>query len=114
MSAEVLRRAAREMRERAEAATWTNMPWDVDEIGAVWTQEDDGQPVPISSQSTDEDAAHIASWHPAVALAVADLIDELLRGLSVFGELSDDDPQWSKSTASSVLSLARAYLGEQS
>ena len=91
MSAELLRRAASEMRRRAEAATpgpWrftdsetVNDVWDaglvvVDAdqtaIAALhdqWYEPDDGEPACV------DDARHIASWHPAVALAVADWLD---------------------------------------
>lgn len=99
MSAEILRRAAALMRETAVAA----------EATGVW--RGDG-----SDATTADDGAfthHVAMFaNPAVALAVADLLDELLRSLSVFGEPSDDDPLWMKSTASSALTVARAYLGE--
>lgn len=85
MSAEILRKAASLMRERAEAAT--PGPW-----------------IPF-----DADADHIASWHPAVALAVADWLDAT----------ADD---WDRSTAPipvsdirldarAALAVARAYLG---
>lgn len=92
MSAEILRTAAALMRQRAEAAT--SSPW------AHWHMlDDDGCLevfVPNGTMSTEtvlefkdhmdceecvrptaEDAEHIASWHPAVALAVADWLDAL-------------------------------------
>ena len=137
MSADVLRRAAALMRERANGATLTADPWDVDEIGAVWAQEADGQPILVSSQAADADAAHIASWHPAVALKVAawleaeaaafesianftavtsDLVSEekfkvrcaaITVGLSSNGSLTID-----ADTLAPALDLARTYLGE--
>lgn len=106
--ADLLRRAAALMRERAEAATWTAAPWGVDEIGAVWAQEADGQPIPISSRSTDADAEHIASWHPAVALAVADWLDA--EAESHRADLVGPFPS-ACCRMSQALAVARAYLG---
>lgn len=81
MSAEVLREAARLMRERAGAAAFTApSPWHVDgwEICT-----DDEEPIETISVVTSglhwkeasEQRVHVASWHPAVALAVADWLD---------------------------------------
>ena len=121
MSSELLREAAALMRERAEAATWTDAPWGVDEIGAVWAQEADGQSVPISSRSTDENAEHIASWHPAVALAVADWLT--VTAWWIEDELHDDPAapmDWTSSTGATAervkaaLKVARTYLGRAS
>lgn len=72
---DTIRRASALMRKRAEAAT--PGPWDVDEIGAVWTQEADGQPVLIAKRATDEDAAHIAAADPPTMLALADWLDSV-------------------------------------
>jgi hypothetical protein len=74
VSAEVLRRAAALMRERANEAVPS--PWHIDRTlgwdcvegnGAVYVAEFGTKP--------DPNAEHIASWHPAVALTVADLFD---------------------------------------
>lgn len=101
MSAEVLRRAASLMRERAEAAT--KGPWTTD-VGLIISN-----PGPNAKYVADcydepeasaDDAKHVASWHPAVALAVADLLDEIASG-----ELP---------LATTVASVAHAYLGEAS
>lgn len=105
MSAERLREAAALMRKRAEAARpgpwWIHDDNDCDvwwgdhaavravdqdaralrplmtdaEIEATW---DHAGCVIGSDVDRAEDAAHIASWHPAVALAVADSIDAFL------------------------------------
>ena len=121
MSAALLREAATKMRERAEAAT--PGPWRVGAEGSEGSRvnpatgdkrEDSHWIASVNGRVQPEDgrnAEHIASWHPAIALAVADLIDELLRSLSVFGEPADDDPLWQKPTASTVVRLSRAYLG---
>jgi hypothetical protein len=45
-----------------------------------------------------------ASWHPAVALAVADLIDTILKVGPV-----DGGAEWD-----ATVTLARTYLGNQS
>jgi hypothetical protein len=76
MTAELLREAAALMRERAEAATpgpWMRAePWDraVGQVDGPWVAE-----TTALGQATAANAEHIASWHPAVALAVADWLD---------------------------------------
>lgn len=123
MSAETLRRAASLMRERAEAAT--PGPWsftdsevvdDVWDAGLVvvdgdrtaiaalhdeWYEPEDGEPACV------DDAAHIASWHPAVALAVADWLDM---------SAASYEHSWTGSHAfvQHALTVARAYLGDAS
>ena len=73
MSAETLRRAAALMRERAEAAT--PAPWEFDAedmYPGVWSDSGSAGTWVVSEWGTREaNATHIASWHPAVALAVA-------------------------------------------
>lgn len=83
MSAELLRRAAALMRERANDATgspWQHIPTE-DEAGcsdayviALTGHSSIGEDV--GESMTPEDAQHIASWHPAVALAVADWLED--------------------------------------
>jgi len=111
VSAALLREAAAKMRERAEAATYTAMPWGVDEIGAVWAQEADGRPVPISSRSTDQNAEHIASWHPAVALAVADWLDDTATANERVGVMFASVLNGRNALNQKALAVARAYLG---
>lgn len=104
MTADVLRQAAALMRERAEGAT--PGPWW--QSGAWF--DDDGTPMPMvgyGSTGADwvartrdwskGDAKHIALWHPAVALAVADWLDY--------------EASWS-APPTHALAVARAYLGE--
>ncbi len=100
MSADLLRRAASLMRERAEAAT--RGPWVVDGYGKDgWQVNGDGT-VFADCHVFQNDADHIASWHPAVALAVADWLEADAtvierHGLDV--------------TVSKAYAVARAYLG---
>ncbi len=112
MSADVLRRAATLMRERAEAATpgpwqthgqWVRqkMTWDQPSEFVVSGCADAG----IQRQRAD--AAHIASWHPAVALAVADWLDDV----ATFGTPTDGHL---RPCLVPALAVARAYLGEPS
>lgn len=130
MSAEILRRAANLMRERAGAAT--PGPWLVDQPGdgaplfignrtdgSVYSTADRmGDLTSAAAAQRRDDAEHIASWHPAVALAVADWLDSMYRrweaaenSLSAMsvramsGGLNHPDPD--------ALAVARAYLGEQ-
>jgi hypothetical protein len=114
MSADELRRAASLMRERAEAATQPE--W------AEWHMLDDGRAevfVPNGTMDTETvfefkdhmdceecirpteaDLLHIASWHPAVALAVADWL-----------EVTASDVGTSSLAFHAALAVARAYLG---
>lgn len=109
MSVDLLRRAAKEMREKAEAATpspWTNDGHDDDEGGCSLlgggvhcssAEYGIAYTTAFTNRRCDEDAEHIASWHPAVALAAADLLDMCAR---VYLEKPE------------VLAFARAYLGD--
>lgn len=106
MSADVLRRASALMRERAEAAT--DGPWHpyFSEV-----RESTGFVVGVVGQ-TYANAPHIASWHPAVALAVADWLDDVAertRGTSQARlERDAEEREWYMP----ALTVARAYLGE--
>ena len=102
--ADLLRRAAALMRERAEAA---GSEWNADvEPGDslhLWVTDcDPSDPTGETAMQRLVGGAdapwseHIASWHPAVALAVADWLDEV--------GATDDD-------AIAALAVARAYLG---
>lgn len=114
MSVEVLRRAASLMRERAEDATAG--PWVSDEPAQTWRAWDGNVKTAhadfrdcddrIAQVWANEDSQHIASWHPAVALAVADLLAILARrSISTDLEHAERD---------AALAIARAYLGESS
>jgi hypothetical protein len=114
MSADVLRRAAALMRERAEAASHHSpSPWTVHEgtfgdpaNGPTDVRVSDARrlPVVIANQCREdwENGEHIASWHPAVALAVADWLEtHLAESLHC-------------SPSCPAIAVARAYLGSDS
>jgi hypothetical protein len=117
LSAELLRRAAAKMRVTAEAATpgpWVarmegTYPWV-----ALYTDPDliadefDLPHVEPTGDHTPGDCPHIASWHPTVALLVADLLDGHAGVLDVVGEFALKPD----SLTGRALAVARAYLGE--
>lgn len=114
---EELREAARLMRERATAATPSGEDpygWYTPDgqrmyggtteggccTGLVYDVDDDCDSCSCTAPTL-VTAAHIASWHPAVALAVADWLDAEvdLAGLEV------------ETVMTAALAVARAYLG---
>ena len=112
--ADTLRRAAKLMRERAEAAS--PGPWHQLCMGSEGCSViNDGhlrerKHVSFSGRkewkSDHADATYIASWHPLVALAVADLLDKL----AWMGELDPD--LLGRVGCDEAIAIARAYLGE--
>lgn len=105
--AEELRAAAARMRELAEAApsgSWyaTTGPEDT---AHVWGKTESIIPehvAQIDSDDADRDMAtarHMAAWHPAVALAVADLLD------------AEADLWVDETDTSPALAVARAFMG---
>jgi hypothetical protein len=120
VSAETLRRAASLMRERAERATAGVCPeWTRQairhiarncEIECCYSHGDDSpETVPHDSDGDSEatwsrydDADHVASWHPVVALAVADLLDRVAYTSEAVGAEPSPD----------MTAVALAYLGE--
>ena len=115
---ELLRRAAKQMRERAEAANTDDArrpygdrsvdPVRVNEWGAL-----------VDNYLGGEIGEHCASWHPVVALAVADWLDAEARLHGTVGKAQDKVPDgWALRITSSTLreavAVARAYLGESS
>lgn len=116
MSAELLRRAAALMRERAEAATpgpWLNRRGPGEHVLVV------NGVVNVETANPREDRRHIASWHPAIALAVADWLDLSASDAWAWGPMCPcgdvcddcDDNSWEQH-ARKALAVARAYLGE--
>ena len=120
MSADTLRRAAALMRERAEAAT--NYPWAASDPGTQWRHYDgqvtaigfpDDFDPSICDALDNDDAQHIASWHPAVALAVADWLDDTANANERLAPLAALTPRGDV-TNRKALAVARAYLGSES
>lgn len=94
---DLLRRAAALMRERAQAVDpdgWESLGWESDDaLGPL-------------STGTVRDAQYIASWRPAVALAVADLLD------SVVARSGTQHPLDFSEIYIEEIAVAGAYLGE--
>lgn len=118
-SADLLRRAAAQMRERAQGATagrWIELGvLDADRgerWNAVGTERDIEVEVARLEYSPDGscNTAHIASWHPAVALTVADLLDAVALVADHYPPIEVRP----NSVANYALAVARAYLGEES
>lgn len=111
MSAELLRRAAALMRERAEANYVTPSPWGFAGVDGHGFAVHHGEHDTVALYANLPDAKHIASWHPAVALAVANLLDSLAEHV----ESHDCEAHCEPFGCQPVLEateLARAYLGE--
>lgn len=118
MSADVLRRAASLMRERANGAR-SNNPWMVDSDRPNVVLDPDKPnndwdgltvcEVPLADDGLVDfpTVEHIASWHPAVAHAVADWLD-------AYADQWSEAPEVSLPEDSLSLTVARAYIGEQS
>lgn len=106
MSAEVLRRAAALMRERAEA------------VEGWYTAEAWATTAPMNLPIEQADAEHIASWHPTVALAVAKAMDDVAQAWEICDgwthDLDDDSIRFEDTVDGGWLTVARAYLGESS
>jgi hypothetical protein len=110
--ADLLRTAAKSMRERAQAATpgpwWTYHRPSVEGVWASGRPGGAGRRVAYVPPYDTGAAAYIASWHPAAALAVADWLKEYAdlyessrhRHRPVFGDHEH------------AMALARAYLGD--
>jgi len=142
VTAETLRKAAALMRERASSAS--RGPWRYEGYvsesknpgdGGGWIHRGvgaDEYAVAVTlpySRHPEADATHIASWHPAVALAVADWLDELGEELQAdpsdycegkghrppwpYNEdLADECTSWFCSNVDRGFTVARAYLGD--
>jgi hypothetical protein len=101
MSAELLREAAALMRARAEACLASDDQWyePAEMLEMLRSKDSDAFAQP-------HDAEHIASWHPAVALAVADWLDGIAEAMT--------RPSGGPSTTreeGAALAVARVYLG---
>ena len=132
-----LRRAAKLMRERAEAAT--PGPWECAGGGDIthglqvveggirradWVASVDTGDGDLAAAGTDEsNALHIASWHPLVAPAVADWLDEAAGEAEAAvssrllcrrcgGWLADERENSCCHCWDKAIAAAHAYLGE--
>lgn len=114
MTAETLRRAAALMRERADGAAdaWGGDPWTAGQIG--WdTRQGTTYDVHmdlalVAAAGCEELADHIAGWHPAVGLAVADQLDAMA---AVVDEAAGSPLAIvAAGLAEKSLAVARAYL----
>lgn len=106
MSVETLRQAATLMRKRAEAAT--EDPWTFEDAPNGFSPmviSDAGIVANTWDKPDLSDAEYIASWHPAVALAVADWLDACVAFL-------EERPEYTHDGQDYAFTVARAYLGE--
>jgi hypothetical protein len=111
VSAEILRKAAALMRERAEAATNDGQWFAASGLGgpSVISEDSLGDWLGnIAERTSEHDAQHIASWHPAVALAVADWLDMVADYVDL--ALDRRRPGW-RATVHHAEKVATAYLG---
>lgn len=115
-------KAAALMRERAEKAEpgrWKLWGMSVLADPKGTSDVEDGIPVAVAATPSTSsrrlhtgNAEHIASWHPAVALAVADWLDATARELDSLGDPDlTGHPLDGRRTA--ALAVARAYLGDE-
>jgi hypothetical protein len=126
MSAEMLRRAAMLMRERAEAATNAGHGWRLSNLpGAneVWADRDaagwDAFMVATTATRLNpnpgvtgyQDAVYIASMHPDFGLAIAAWWDAAADWRDANPGETDDEPDLSE-VDDPALVAARAYLGD--
>jgi hypothetical protein len=109
--AATIRRAASLMRERAEQAQcdgMTRSPWRVGETADCGCCEKVTDATgSLIAAVDDRQSAHIASWHPLVALTVADWLDAAERA----AELTEAQGAWLHPEAH-AFKVARAYLDE--
>ena len=120
MSTELLREAAALMRERATAATpgpWSEVG-DGELMGCFAVVAGGEDEFNVAPAIIPINAEHIASWHPVVALAVADWLHTAGADLWAHGPLcicttgcdACDDNLWEPHVRD-ALAVARAYLG---
>lgn len=122
LSAELLRKCASLMRQRANKATADVCPsWIAASVRHIARNCDIDCKHLDCEHVEDEapmwcrygDSEHIASWHPAVALAVADWLDSV-AGANTSPD--EDVPHAGRTIANvdnaAALAVARAYLGE--
>lgn len=117
--AETIRRAIEQM--RADAASVPHGRWEKEFSDVVRTDVPFGGPgYLIAETATVERATYIASWHPAVALAVADLLEAVLQRYEAVLAVHIPSPRPGAVTAADHVQgfddalrlVARTYLGE--
>jgi hypothetical protein len=117
-AAKLLRRAAKVMRERVAEATTdlagSSEPWCAEYAYAAWRHVERNCDIECQEHPDGDLEGHchrpprhagyyLASWHPAVALAVADWLDTTARDVGT-----------SSLAYHAAVAVARAYLGETS
>lgn len=110
VSADALRRAAAMMRERAVANQITPSPWSFAGVSGQGFAVHHGEHDTVALYASRPDAAHIASWHPDVALAVADWLETE----SCEPETPIGDGITLGGPSLQALAVARAYMGAKS
>jgi hypothetical protein len=106
------------MRERAEKAT--SGPWEFRPRRGFQSMSDSPATIGFTDAAgyfvmfregawmTESDAEYVASWHPAVALAVADWLDMCAADLTgIPGQNITPSPYEAQ-----AITVARAYLGD--
>ena len=119
MSAQALRKAAALMRRRARGATGGAEWWDSIPAGVGTGRVFCGQEIIAKTHEHPEgcqhNAEHIASWHPGVALAVADWLDNAAEDAEMQAPDGDLRSQWDMRihiATRFALGVANAYIGE--
>jgi hypothetical protein len=108
VSAQELRDAAAAMRARAEACLASDDQWyERDEMLEMLRSKDS------DSFAQPYDAEHIASWHPAVALAVADSLIAAAAHIESFDCEAHCEPDGCELVLTATRT-ARTYLGSAS
>lgn len=102
-----LRSAAQVLRERAEAATagsWHADAWEIysGHVGGLWVAESCDTDDPPRAEGN---GRYIATVHPGVGLALAQLLDEHADSVE------EDDGQVVTSAVDQAVKLARLILG---
>lgn len=114
MSAETIRRAATLMRERATANIITPGPWGFAGVDGQGFAVHRGEHDTVALYANRPDAEHIASWHPDVALPVADWLENAAEDLDMQAPDGDLVKNWDMRVhinGAKALVVARAYLG---
>jgi hypothetical protein len=110
VSADMLRKAAALMRDKADAAVGARWQWVVTEDRhwcVVLAYPGTADEERVAQCADDDNAAYIAAWPPAVALAVADWLD----GLAICLASPSMGAQPVAAEIANALAVAHAYLG---